>query len=111
MSFLHSLENIYVHTHLFLGVRSKPGDELLVDVGPQLELVLPLLDTDAGRAEHQAALLDGAAGGDANQSFARTAGQHDNAAASATRRGEKRGGTGFSFIPIAEHLGQALLLI
>lgn len=65
----------------------EPAYHAVVGGGPALELLLPLLDGDAGVAEHERALADRAHGRHAHQRLARAARQHDHARPDHTRFG------------------------
>ena len=56
-----------------------PGDLVVLEVGPELELVLPLVYRDAVGDKAQHALLDARGGCDAHQRLARSTGQHNDA--------------------------------
>lgn len=64
-------------------------DVARIQVGPELELILPLLDRHHARAQHQRALLDRARRRNADERLAGAARQHNDAAARA---------------PVAKHL-------
>lgn len=70
---------------LLLGVGREPSDELVIDVRPDLELMLPLLYRYARGAQNEAALLDGAARRDTDQRLAGAARKHNDAASCATK--------------------------
>lgn len=59
-----------------------PGDLVVLEVGPELELVLPLVHGDAVGDQAQHALLDARRRGDAHQRLARPTRQHYDACSS-----------------------------
>ncbi len=77
--------------------RSLPGDLVVLQVGPQLELVLPLVNRDAVGDQAQHTLLDARRRGDAHQRLARATGQHNDACAPGVLHGH-------SFDDKAQHL-------
>ena len=67
--------------------RGLPGDLVVLQVAPQLELVLPLVHRDAVGDQAQHALLDARRRGDAHQRLAGATGQHNDACTQETFRG------------------------
>ncbi len=55
-----------------------PGDLVVLQVGPQLELMLPLVHRHAVGDQAQHALLDARGRSDAHQRLTGPTGQHDN---------------------------------
>ncbi len=71
--------------------RGLPGDLVVLQVGPQLELVLPLVHRDAVGDQAQHAFLDARRRGDAHQRLASATGQHNDACTQKTFHGQAVG--------------------